>query len=168
MGILKRLFRNSNNANSSSQNVRLFDENDFKEFLPLVRNLSWLVANVGSFSSLYVTYRDAAQSDSGVSVLSVCVSLDDWTENGNTNTAESFIKNGISASVAKHLASVPFTVAGDALIFTFKNAPASLSPLKSSIVSEIRAGLALSDYVKAGVRDIRIDEKIGVITCRVD
>lgn len=167
MGFLKWLFGSNNNTDTPA-NTKLFDENDFNEFLPLIRNLSWLVANVGSYSSLYVTYRDAAKNDSGVSVLSVCASLDDWITNGNTNTAESFIKNGISASVAKYLASVPFTIAGDALIFTFKNAPSSLSHLKSSIVSEIRSGLALSDYVKAGVRNIRIEENIGVITCRVD
>lgn len=170
MGFLKWLFGNNNNTevSTSSKSVKLFDENDINELLPLIRNLSWLVANVGSYSSLYVTYRDAAKSDVGVSVLSVCASLDDWTTNGNTNTAASFIKNGISVSTAKYLASVPFTTAGDALIFTFKNAPASLSHLKSNIVSEIRAGLALSDYVRAGVRDIRIEENVGVITCRVD
>ena len=168
MGFFKWLLGSNNNELSTSTDTKLFNENDFKEFLLLVRNLSWLVANVGSFSTLYVTYRDASKSDVGVSVLSVCASLDDWTTNGNTNTAESFIKNGMPTSIAKYLASVPFTITGDALIFTFKNAPASLSHLKSSIISEIRAGLAMSDYVKAGVRDIRIEENIGVITCRVD
>lgn len=170
MGLFKWLFGSNNNTNTSSpsKTVKLFDENDINELFPLIRNLSWLVANVGSFSTLYVTYRDASKSDVGVSVLSVCASLDDWTTNGNTNNAESFIKNGMPPSIAKYLASVPFTITGDALMFTFKNAPASLAHLKANIVSEIRAGLALSDYVKAGVRDIRIEENIGVITCRVD
>ena len=170
MGFFKRLFGNNNNTEPStpSVSVKLFDENDINELFPLIRNLSWLVANVGSDSSLYITYVDASTSKTGVPVLGIAVNLDDWSSKGNTTNFDSFTQNGISANAAKYLESVPFTVAGDLLSFTFKNTPASPSSLKADMLNEIKIGLSLSRYVKSGVRDVKIEDYTGTIICRVD
>lgn len=170
MGILSKLFskKDISSKKIASNPEKLFDENDPNEVFSLIRNLSWLVANVGSFSCVYIAYQDADKNNNGIPILSISANLDDWKSNGYHPNYESFVKLGLSKKSAKYLESIPFSESGDLLMFTFKNPPSHPSGFRTNMINEIHKGLSLSRFVQVGVRDIKIEDNTGVIICRVD
>lgn len=165
MGFFSRIFGSNT---TSSQNTPLFNKDNPNEAYKLTRYLSWLVANVHSFSTIYIILEDASTSKSGVPTLSIAANLDDWHSNGCSPSYGTFVKLGLSQEAAKYLESVPFTLFGDSLMFTFQNISILPSQMHDNLMSEIKRGLSMSKFVQAGVCEIKIDDHRHTITCRVD
>lgn len=165
MGFFSYLFgRNT----APSQNVPLFNKDDPNEAYKLTRYLSWLAANVHSFSSIYIILQDAASNGSGVPCVTISANLDDWHSNNYTPNYETFVKLGLSQEAARYLESVPFAVTGDLLMFTFQNISIRPSQMHDDLMNELKRGLSMSKFIQAGVCEVRIDDYKRTINCRID
>ena len=144
-----------------------FDSTNPHEIYDVVKHLSTIVANKGD-SYLIVYLQDENPNKGWHRKMGLTVNIDDWHSDGLRLDSASFIKLGLPFSAAQYLASVPFAVSGDDLKYDFPIPFDYPSTYARFIVEEMENGTRSSSYVQHGLRQIKIENNYGVISCKSD
>ena len=175
MGIFKWLFGGNEQKSTTSpvsaapSSCSRFDKDSIED---VCYALSWLVAEAGD-SWVHAVLQDENPQKGWPEVMQVSATIDNWRleKLGITtiNAAVSYQKMGLPADVAQFLASIPFEQQnGSTITYTFSRTPGNPSAYTNDVMAAMRKGSSRSRFVQANTREVKIEDRKGFVSCKVD